>query len=552
MAQPQPNLVEVKSLTNTANSIQLGSSQGNYTPGVIAMSMGGTLYESLSLMASYDMTIQQQYLEYQQDLAKANVGIVNNYLTTSIDAANEQAQATRNQAYGELASGCIGLATFGASTGAILKSGDPVTQSKLEDAQSFQKELNARPAKLDLQLHDVSETEVESLKAAQGRAEAEVNRLNGEVTRTQHDKDIADQNVVQANAEITRTEGEAKVAADEVSKQQGLVDEAKGEKLVANNGLNAAKGAARAAETANNSANAHADELNISATQAEEITVRTSPEHENFANLQVVALESRISANDAFATAKATAETKNAADAKVADLDIRVTRADVQVATTERDLANANVVAKTTEETAIYAKNGKFRAVSEAARTGHIAENTADEKVLAESRAAKASELVQTAEKTVAINNKIKGWASGDKSTLANFTNEADKELNEKAVNQVQGRPSEYDTVRKNVSDMISELQKTLEQSSTKLNTFTNTANMVENGAQGITKGAAGTYQATEQQKSQSDAARADVIKSLEGQWNGNMNNAQQSANQFAQSAMQAAAAFGTISQTKA
>jgi hypothetical protein len=468
MAQPQPNLVELKSLTNTPNPIQLGSSQGNYTPGVIAMSMGGTLYESLSLMASYDMTIQQQYLEYQQDLAKANVGIVNNYLTTSIDAANEQAQATRNQAYGELASGCIGLATFGASTGAILKSGDPVTQSKLEDAQSFQKELNETSGPR-MVLQETTDAQIAGLKAEQVRTNDEAEKAAREDKVAQNGKKTEEENVAACDVKGIQTQAEQVKAKD---------------------ALTAAQTRARAATDAK-----------TAATTRDEVTQ---------AEVEVGAANSSLTTAESAVT--------HAGEA--------VRRANDARAAANKNLLEANNTAK----------------------------DTSAAKVLAVERSTAAGAALHEANNNVKfharINKRIKEWASGNKDKLANFTQ--DEEFNKTVVGQLKGRPSEYEAASKNVSELISELQKTLDQALGKYQTFLQMAQLFQPGASGIAQGAAGTYQATEQQKGQSDAARADVIKSLEGQWNGNMNNAQQSANQFAQSAMQAAAAFGTISQTRA
>lgn len=149
------------------------------------------------------------------------------------------------------------------------------------------------------------------------------------------------------------------------------------------------------------------------------------------------------------------------------------------------------------------------------------------------------------------IQNRIKDWASGDKSKLAHFTDPTNKAFNEKVANHAKTHP-EFDKICKNVDDLIKDLEGKIQGLSTKFNTASNTLNQGTNAASGIGQSATTFQKATDQQSSQEEAAQAEVVKELQPQWTSNINNAQQNANQFQQDAAANAAAFGQITQTRA
>lgn len=157
------------------------------------------------------------------------------------------------------------------------------------------------------------------------------------------------------------------------------------------------------------------------------------------------------------------------------------------------------------------------------------------------------------------IDQKLKDWASGDKSLLGKYQidekgdpiDEETASLNEKAAKQA--RVSQHRAaIAKNLSDYIDHLQNLQAQGSSRLASATSTISQVTQAANGAGSGVYNTQKAGDQEEAQKRSALAEVQKNNLQQQIGYGTDAKQKADAFFQDAAAAAAAYGQIVNTHA
>ncbi len=205
----------------------MSSQQSNYGPN--AMSLGGLLYESLSLMSSYEMKMQQAELSFLEDQAEAQTGIVKNFLNVSIDAAKESADALQDEAIGNLVGGAAGLGGAIFSITSLYRS-DSETQELFNDAKSFQKELNtSSPSQLEIQ-DTQEENELQTLNSDQvpskirDWASGDKSKLEGFANSGDKDLNIAAVNQLKTSRSSADYDTVSKNVSDHIDNLQKRLD----------------------------------------------------------------------------------------------------------------------------------------------------------------------------------------------------------------------------------------------------------------------------------------------------------------------------------------
>ncbi len=160
------------------------------------------------------------------------------------------------------------------------------------------------------------------------------------------------------------------------------------------------------------------------------------------------------------------------------------------------------------------------------------------------------SEQVLTSDEGVTspVTNLVKRMENGDKSAFADYQKMEVKEQ-QAALQQMSARKN---VISKNLQDYTSDLEKRLQENTSKLNTMSTVVQQATNAGGSGVQSYYNFQKASDATDAQSDAARADVEKNLLQQQVGYVSDAQQKASAFFQDAGSIASGYAQIVSTHA